>query len=93
MIKDFKILYKIIKKKQMDFGVIACKVPINSFKHQNVYNIISNGLYQAKKTIEFVILFYKNITKLVFLWLNMNQKSIKMLRKKYFLVINSRCFM
>ena len=45
-------------------------------------NIISIGLYQtirnnivAKKTIELVILFHKNITKLVFLWPNMNQKK------------------
>ena len=29
----------------------------------------------AKKTTELVLLFYKNITKLVFLWTNMSQNS------------------
>ena len=34
----------------------------------------------AKKTTELVLLFPKNITKLVFLWPNMGQKSFKVLR-------------
>ena len=45
-------------------------------------NIIFNGLYLAiknnivtKNTTELVLLFHKNITKLVFLWPNMNQKK------------------
>ena len=33
----------------------------------------------AKKTTELVRLFHKNITKLVFLWPNMSQKSFKVL--------------
>ena len=33
----------------------------------------------AKKTTELVLLFYKNITKLIFLWLNMDQKNFKVL--------------
>ena len=47
-------------------------------------NIISNGLYQANKnnivaktTTELVILFHKNITKLVSLWSNMSQKNFQ----------------
>ena len=50
------------------------------------HNIISNGLYQAirnnidYKTTELVLLFHKNITKLVFLWSNMSQKSFKVLK-------------
>ena len=46
----------------------------------------SNGLIQAirnnivtKKTTELVLLFHKNITKLVFHWPNMGQKSFKVL--------------
>ena len=31
----------------------------------------------AKKTTVFVLLFHKNITKLVFLWPNMSQKASK----------------
>ena len=49
-------------------------------------NIISNGLYEAirnnivaKKTTDLVLPFHKNITKLVFLWSNMGQKTIKVL--------------
>ena len=49
-------------------------------------NIISNGLYQAsknnidsKKTTEIVLLFRKNITKLVLLLPNMGQISFKVL--------------
>ena len=37
----------------------------------------------AKKTTELFLLFHKNITKLVFLWPNMGQKSIKVLIKNY----------
>ena len=33
----------------------------------------------TKKTTELVLLFHKNITKLVFLWPNMSQKNIKVL--------------
>ena len=33
----------------------------------------------AKKTTDLVLLFHKNITKLVFLWPNMSQKSFKVL--------------
>ena len=58
----------------------------NEFSRLFGHNIISNGLYQAirnnivaKKTTELVLLFHKNITKLVFLWPNMSQKSIKVL--------------
>ena len=63
------------------------------------YNIIFNGLYLAirnnilakKKTTELVLLFYKNISKLVFHWPNMGQKSIKVLMLieylKYLLVL------
>ena len=47
----------------------------------------SNGLYQAirnnivaKKTTKLVFLFHKNTNKLVFLWPNMGQKSIKGLK-------------
>ena len=54
------------------------------------HNIISNGLYQAlrnkivaKMTTELIILFSKNITKLVFLCPNMGQKSIKVLINYY----------
>ena len=48
-------------------------------------NIISNGLILAignnigQKSTEFVLLFHKNITKLVFLWPNMDQNNFKML--------------
>ena len=47
-------------------------------------NIIFNGIYQAIRnnivTTELVLLFHKNITKLVFLWSNKSQKSFKVLR-------------
>ena len=53
------------------------------------HNIIFNGLYQAfrnnivvKKTTELVHIFHKNIIKLIFLWHNMSQKSIKVLKEK-----------
>ena len=41
-------------------------------------------IIMAKETTELILLFYKNITKLVFLWPNMGQKSFKVLsnRKK-----------
>ena len=58
----------------------------NEFSCLFSYNIISNGLYQdirnnimAKKTTELVLLFHKKTTKIVFLWPNMGQKSIKVL--------------
>ena len=48
-------------------------------------NIISNGQILAirknivaKKTTELVLLFHKNINKLVFHWLNMSEKSFKL---------------
>ena len=51
------------------------------------HNIISNGIYQvirnnivAKKTTELVLLFHKNITKLIFLWPNIGQRIFKVLR-------------
>ena len=40
----------------------------------------------AKKTTELVLLFHKNITKLVFLRPNMSQKSFKVLKKKIFML-------
>ena len=50
------------------------------------HDIISNCLYQAirnnivaKKITELVLLFHKNITKLIFLWPNVGQKSFKVL--------------
>ena len=49
-------------------------------------NIISNGLIEAirnnivaKMTTELVLLFHKNIIKLVLLWPNMGQKCFKVL--------------
>ena len=39
----------------------------------------------AKKTIELVLLFHKNIDKLVFIWLNRGQKCFKVLYK-FFLI-------
>ena len=47
-----------------------------------IYNIISNWPIMTKNTTEFVLLIHKNTTKLVFLWLNMGQNSIKVLRNK-----------
>ena len=38
----------------------------------------------AKKTTELILLFHKNITKLVFLWPNMGQKSFKVLSERYY---------
>ena len=50
-------------------------------------NVISNRIYQAirnnivaKKTTELVLLFHNNITKLVFLWPNMDKKIFKVLK-------------
>ena len=37
---------------------------------------------EAKKTNELVLLFHKNISKLVFLWPNMGQKRFKVLNKR-----------
>ena len=58
----------------------------NEFSSLFGHNIISNGLYQtnrinivAKNTTEPAFLFHKKTTKLVLLWLNMGQKSIKVL--------------
>ena len=58
----------------------------NEFSCRFGHNIISNGLYQTIRnnivvinTNEFVLLFHKKTTKLVFLWPNMGQKSIKVL--------------
>ena len=52
----------------------------NEFNRLFDHNIISNGLYQAirnniaaKKTTELILIFHKNITKLVFLWPNMGK--------------------
>ena len=42
-------------------------------------DIISNGLIQAKKTTELVLLFHKKTTELVFPWPNMGQKCFKVL--------------
>ena len=42
----------------------------------------------AKKTTEFVLLFHKQTAKLVFFWPNMSQKSIKVLKIKYFISLN-----
>ena len=60
----------------------------NEFSCLFGHNIISNDLYQAiknniviKKSTEIVLFFHKNVTKLVFLWPNMDQKSIKVLIK------------
>ena len=68
----------------------------NEFSCHFGQNIISNDLYQAirnnivaKKTIELVFIFHKKTTKLVFIWLNMGQKSIKVLSIYiYFFIIN-----
>ena len=53
----------------------------NEFSCLFGHNIISNGLYQAirQKTTELVLLFHKNITKLVFLCPKMGQKCFKVL--------------
>ena len=66
----------------------------NEFRCLFVHNIIFNGLCQtirnnivAKKTTELVLLFHKNITKLVFIWPNMGQKSFKVLTYLYILHI------
>ena len=40
----------------------------------------------AKKTTEHILLFHKNITKLVFLWTNMSQKCIKLLSRSIHLI-------
>ena len=42
------------------------------------YKAIRNNIV-AKKTTELVLHFYKKTTKLVFIWPNMGQKSIKVL--------------
>ena len=41
------------------------------------------GIILDKKTTELVLLFHKNITKLVFLWPNMSQKCFKVLNLKH----------
>ena len=41
----------------------------------------------AKKTTEFVLLFHKNITKLVFLWPNMCQISVKVLNNYFYFIL------
>ena len=58
----------------------------NEFSYLFGHNIISNGLYQAiknnivaKNTTGLVLLFHKNITKLVLIWPNMSQKNFKVL--------------
>ena len=43
------------------------------------HNIVSNGLILSKKTTELGLLFYKKVTKLVFLSPNIDQKCTKVL--------------
>ena len=54
------------------------------------HNIICNSLYKAirnnivaKMTIELILLFHKKTTKLVFLWPNVGQKNIKVLKSLF----------
>ena len=42
----------------------------------------------AKKTTELVLLFHKNLTKLVFLPPNMSQKNFKVLIKYFFIILS-----
>ena len=45
----------------------------------NLYQAIRNNIVAKKKT-ELVLLFYKNITKLIFLWRNIGQKCFNVLK-------------
>ena len=54
-----------------------------------IYAIRNNIV--AKKTTELVLLLHKKTTKLVFLWLNMGQKSFKVLKPKVVIILKFQC--